>query len=1099
MTLRLAQASRSRSNRRTKLRRSNNTMTSASIKRGFILTWLCCFLCATTAYALDPTKAITQYVHDVWTNKNGLPQSSILCMTQTRDGYLWLGTFEGLARFDGVRFTVFDKSNTKALPSRWITTLAEDQEGSLWIGTDGSGLIRYKDREFTNLTEQYKLALGDINKILPDQDGSLWIGSAQGLHQFKSGKLTTWTTQEGLSHNQVLTLHKDKSGQLWVGTYAGVDRFANGRFTHFSARDGLAPGRVRAICEDHNGALWFGTRGSEDLSKGGLTSFKEGKFKSYALQGESLFGAVASILEDSDGSLWIGTYYRGLYRFRNGRFDAYSNKDSLTDDDVPSLYEDHEGSLWVGSYIGLNRLRDASFIVYDKTNGLPHNIVGSIYEDRQGAIWIASGYNGLTRFQNGVFTNFTTKDGLASNEILAIREDHSGQLWVGTRSGLKRYQNGRFVNHPAIATLKNKSVHALEFTPSGDLWIGTSGGLFLLQQNKLIPFLSSKELGADLADVLYLDREQNLWIGTDRTVLKLHNRELQNITPEIGTPINADAFYEDGEGFIWIGMSDALYRYKNGKLAACRAQDGLFEDAAFCILEDSQGNFWTSGNKAIYRIVRQDLMDFADGKIQSLKYVTYGIADGLKNSETAGGAWKTRDGKLWFPTIAGAAVIDPAKLRRNELPPPVIIEQAIADSTRFSLAQSQSLAAGTQNLEFQYAGLSLVAAEKNQYKYQLVGYDKAWIDAGNRRTAYYTNLPPGNYTFRVIAANNDGVWNATGAAYSFSLKPYFWQTWWFYGLCIGGFVLAGFGLNNLRTKRVMAHEREKSQLKIAELRLEKSQVQAKALEAEHNRKTQELEEARRLQLSMLPKGNVRLERLEITGAMRTATEVGGDYYDFLPLPDGRYCVVIGDATGHGMSAGLIVGMVKMGLTSRLQAQPELQPMIEDLNAALKQSLAHRGVGMCLGATIIDPVTLAVELCSNGMPYPYHFKRADGSLHPIVLKAQPLGFLKRVNVPTATLQLQTGDALIWVSDGFEERMNAHNEEWGSQQVAAALTEICRRETSGEEIARELIAACDGASDGRNNNDDMTVVIVKVLSDGQSTNSPRTDAETQGKLQ
>jgi serine phosphatase RsbU (regulator of sigma subunit) len=229
---------------------------------------------------------------------------------------------------------------------------------------------------------------------------------------------------------------------------------------------------------------------------------------------------------------------------------------------------------------------------------------------------------------------------------------------------------------------------------------------------------------------------------------------------------------------------------------------------------------------------------------------------------------------------------------------------------------------------------------------------------------------------------------------------------------------------------------------------------------------------------MLPKGNLRLDRLEITGAMRTATEVGGDYYDFLPLPDGRYCVVIGDATGHGMSAGLIVGMVKMGLTSRLQAQANLQPMIEDLNAALKQSLTHRGVGMCLGATIIDPVTLAVELCSNGMPYPYHF--TNGSLRAIELKAQPLGFLKRVNVPIATLQMQAGEALIWVSDGFEERMNASGELWGTEQVAAALTEICQRETSGEAIARELLAACDRASDRRSNDDDMTIVVMKVLS-------------------
>lgn len=275
-------------------------------------------------------------------------------------------------------------------------------------------------------------------------------------------------------------------------------------------------------------------------------------------------------------------------------------------------------------------------------------------------------------------------------------------------------------------------------------------------------------------------------------------------------------------------------------------------------------------------------------------------------------------------------------------------------------------------------------------------------------------------------------------------------------------------------KRMLMNVAGQTALALENSRLIEQKIE---IEAEHNRKTQELEEARRLQLSMLPKGNVKLDRLEITGAMRTATEVGGDYYDFLPLPDGRYCVVIGDATGHGMSAGLIVGMVKMGLTSRLQTAPNLQPMIEDLNAALKQSLAHRGVGMCLGATMIDPVTLQVELCSNGMPFPYHF--TNGTLRALELKAQPLGFLKRVNVPTATLQLQPGEALIWVSDGFEERMNARHEEWGTEQVAAALTEICAWEASGAAMARELIAACDRASDGRSNDDDMTIVVITAL--------------------
>ena len=1054
-------------------------MNSVFLKRRFVLTCLFGWLCAAPVFALDPTKAITQYVHDVWTNKDGLPQNSIYCMVQTRDGYLWIGTYEGLVRFDGLRFTVFDRSNTKALPHKRITALAEDREGALWIGTYNGGLVRLKNGEFTQVSAQLGLALGEVGDIFSDRDGSLWIGSATGLHRFQAGKLTTWTKKNGLSHDFVLSIFRDKSDRLWVGTLTGLDQFKEGQFIHFSTKDGLTPGRVFAFCEDRKGSLWIGTIDANDTSQGGLNEFKDGTFKTYSLPNGEAFGPAGAILEDRDGNLWIGTNYRGLYRFQNGTFTSYSTKDSLSDNGVTVLCEDREGSLWVGTFIGLNRLRDSNFTIYDKTTGLSDNLITRIFEDRTGTIWLGTAYGGLNRYKEGVFSSFSTKAGLSQTEILRIQEDRKGDLWVSSGGGLYRFQHGRFVNTFAENDSKYM-VRAWLLDAQDRFWVGTDQqGLLMLQENKLIPYLSKGELPSNRVLALHLDRKENLWISTDNGLCQFSNGKLKNFTAEIGYPIHADTFYEEND-ILWIGTEGhGLFRYKEGKFVTCRAKDGLFDDSVFSILDDGQGNFWMTSNKGIFRAARQDLIDFAAGKIQVIKSVSYGIADGLKNNESSGGAYRTKDGKLWFPTIAGAAVIDPANIRYNKLLPPVVIEQAIADGATFSLDQPQQLVAGTQNLEFHYAGLSLVAAEKNQYKYQLVGYDKTWVDAGNRRTAYYTNLRPGNYTFRVIASNNDGVWNETGASYSFSLKPYFWQTWWFYGMCIGGIGLAGFGLNNLRTRLVMAREREKTQLKIAELRLEKTQMQAQVIEAENNRKTQELEEARRLQLSMLPKGNVQLERIEITGAMRTATEVGGDYYDFLPMPDGRNCVVIGDATGHGMSAGLIVGMVKMGLTSRLQAHPKLQPMIEDLNTALKQSLTHRGVGMCLGATMIDPTTLQVELCSNGMPFPYHF--TNGALRAIELKAPPLGFLKRVNVPTARLQLQTGDALIWVSDGFEERMNARNEEWGAEQVVAALTAICQRESAGEAIARELIAACDRAADGRSNDDDMTIVVIKVLSE------------------
>jgi ligand-binding sensor domain-containing protein/serine phosphatase RsbU (regulator of sigma subunit) len=1052
-------------------------------RRQFVLAgWLCWLLCGTNVFALDPTKAITQYVHDVWSTNEGLPGNSVMAIAQTRDGYLWFGTYEGLVRFDGIRFTVFDETNTPEIKYRFFYALCADKDGGLWSGTLGKELLHYKDGKFTRYPLPNQSPSNGISRIYQDRTGRIWVVANDEFYRYEQGRFLPIPPPVNRSDNFQRPIYQDSTNTLWTGGKEGLFQFKDENFVPAEIGQRYSLRNVDAIYEDRNGALWIGAQVGTSAQRA-LLQCKDGQCRSYGKKEGFTFNGLTAILEDHDGNLWMSNYGSGVLRFRDGKFTPFTTKEALSDDAVNALFEDQEGNLWMGTEARLNRLRDGKFSAITQVDGLPHDSIISVYEDREGRIWLGSWGGGLSQFKAGRITNYAVKDGLASQVVTTLRQDKRGNLWVGTNNGLNLFQQGKIKTYAKKDGLTDRAIWAIQEDHKGALWFGTADGLFRLAEGRFRQFTTEDGLAGQSIISLLEDRQGTLWIGTTSGLNQFREGKLTSFNSPSAPQVQVKTLYEDQEGYLWIGMQGqrvGLFRYKDGQFTQYTTKDGLFDDVVYSILEDEQGNFWMSSGRGIFRTSRQGLQDFAAGKSKTITCTAYDVTDGLLNRECNAGpeaGRKTRDGRLWFGTYKGVVVIDPANIRYNKLPPPVVIEQAIADNATFSLAQPQQLAAGTQNLEFQYAGLSLVAAEKNQYKYQLVGYDKAWIEAGNRRTAYYTNLRPGNYTFRVIASNNDGVWNETGAAYSFSLKPYFWQTWWFYGLCIGGIGLAGFGLNNLRTKRVMAREREKTQLKIAELRLEKAQVQAQAIEAENNRKTQELEEARRLQLSMLPKGNVQLERLEITGTMRTATEVGGDYYYFLPLPDGRYCVVIGDATGHGMSAGLIVGMVKMGLTSRLQAQPQLTPMIEDLNTALKQSLTHRGVGMCLGATILDPVTLQVELCSNGMPFPYHF--TNGALRAIELKAQPLGFLKRVNVPTATLQLQTGEALIWVSDGFEERMNPCNEEWGSEQVAAALTEICQREHSGEAIAKALIAACDRASDGRSNDDDMTIVVVKAM--------------------
>jgi len=1042
-------------------------------KKRFILTGLFLGLCAARAFALDPKLALNQYLMDAWTTENGLPQNSVQAILQTREGYLWLGTQEGLVRFDGVRFTVFNKANTPELKDENIRALCEDEGGNLWIGTDNGHLLRSKNGELTSV----HLFQGRVATIIKDQVGSLWIGAGNaGLARFQHGQLTTWSTQQGLLHNSVNSIYEDKAGRLWIGTDAGLSELRAGKFTHYTTQQGLAPGRVFALAEDQDGTLWIGT-GIGKSKQGGLTEFRKGQFKVWGTRDGYPGYAVNRLLTDNAGGLWLGTD-GGLYRLRDHQLTGLS-RDHLPDDQIRALYEDREGSLWIGTLSGgLIRLRNSRFTHYWQSDGLTLDDVTAIRSGQDGSVWVGTS-DGLNRIKDGRITQLTRRDGLLDNYINDIFADWMGNVWLATEGGVSRWQNGRLQSWTTRDGLSSDSVSSFSQDQSGTVYIGTGIGLDRYKDGKISPYLKTEE---PLYRWSYLlTRQNNELVAGDYYGGLAFVREGKLIfSPrQEGYPDLINHLYEDQDGCLWISTNNSggLFRLKEGRFTRITVKDGLFQNTPNSILEDQQGNFWFGSNFGIFRVARQELHDFADGKIGAVHSISYDTTDGMKSRECNEGAARMSDGRLWFATVKGVAIIDPANLYPNTVPPPVVIEGVTVDGAQYPGNVAARFAAGSHRFEFHYTGLSLLVPQKVRFKYKLEGYDKEWVDAETRRTAYYTNIPPGNYTFRVMAANNDGVWNEQGAAFTFYQKPYFWQTWWFIGLCVLGLVGSGAGLNRIRTKRSVLREREKTQLKIAELRLEKTQMQAQAIEAENTRKSQELEEARRLQLSMLPKGNVQLERIEITGAMRTATEVGGDYYDFLPLPDGRYCVVIGDATGHGMSAGLIVGMVKMGLTGRLQARPDLKPMMEDLNAALRQSLTHRGVGMCLGAVMIDPATLDAELCSNGMPFPYHF--TNGALRAIELKAQPLGFLKRVNVPTATLQLQSGDALIWVSDGFEERMNARNEEWGTEQVAAALTEICQREMSGEAMARELIAACDRVADGRNNDDDMTIVIVKAI--------------------
>ena len=749
------------------------------------------------------SRPTADYIHDVWGTDEGLPQSSITDIVQTRDGYLWLGTFGGLARFDGIKFTVFDSGNTKELKSSRIFTLYEDADGVLWIGTERGGLTRYLDGRFKTYTTRDGLPSDNVGGIYRDKAGVLWVGTEGGVTSFIEGEFRTYTERDGLPGKSAAQFIEDAEGALWVGTPDGLARLRDGRFTSFTVEDGLPGNDILDLCITGDGSLWIATGN-------GLTHFSGGKFRNYLVQKNTFNAAVTALFEDRAGTLWVGTA-KGLYRMVNNELTPYGAVEGLSDKSVLSINGDREGNIWVGTNIGgLNRLKPARLSVYGENQGLELENIVPITEDAEGNIWMGLTCGGLARLRDGKFKVYTKEDGLPNTCVWSLLAEPDGTLWLGTwNDGLTRYKGERFVTfNRENSGLSGNVVLAIFRDRQGTLWVGTANGLSRLSGERFVAY--HKEDGLVSEDVRFIteDRAGALWVGTTGGLSRFEGGKFTNYTVENGLSNNfVRAVYEDRDGVVWVGTyGGGLSRFKDGKFVHCRSENGLLDDVVSRILEDENGNLWMSGNRGIFRIRRSELNDFAEGRASSVNSISYGVNDGMASRETNGGGqpagWKARDGRLWFPTVKGAVVIDPSQSLINELPPPVVIERVLANKSPVERPAKIELPPGNADLEIQYTGLSFVAPEKVRFKYRLEGYDKDWTEAGGRRTAYYTNIPPGSYRFRVIAANNDGVWNTEGAALEVIAVPPFWKTWWFYALEIAVAGLVVYSLYRLRLSRL---------------------------------------------------------------------------------------------------------------------------------------------------------------------------------------------------------------------------------------------------------------------------------------------------------
>lgn len=773
------------------------------------------------------TAALTaagQYSFDTWTTDNGLPQNGVRQITQTPDGYLWFTTFDGLVRFDGVRFRTFNKSNTKGIINNRFTGIFADTDGTVYATTMEDGVLTiYRDSEFRSLTSDQvpghyisrieRSGSGELRFLVEDgdrmrkswyrlsgetfefvekeaapaadlalaaKDGVVWKLAANGATEVR-GASSSFAEADLSRVNFRLNAFADNSGGLWLGENK-VFHVRGGQVRVFGESDGLPPDSIyHSFWQEPDESVWFASGGASS-SGIGLVRYKDGKLSFWGAE-QGLSGAsIQDVFHDREGNTWLATTY-GLSRRRKQIINSYSKKDGLDHSEIYPLLRAKSGDVWIGSSKGLSLYRDGRFNPVELRSA-PSAKPGD-------PVW---------------------RDGLMS--VQSLFEDSNGRLWVGLNGGIFLVKDG-----VAEMLLNGSHVHAIHSDSDGNVWAATNKGLLRFRDYKLTDQFSANDgLPNEFMTFVYEDTKGSMWFGGYGGLSKFEDGRFTNFTRNEGLVGNyVRTIYEDAQGALWIGTYDeGLSRFKDGKFVNYKEENGLFNSGVFAIEEDERGNFWISSNRGIYRVNRQELEDFADGKIAKFNSVGYGKSDGMLSNECNGGrqpaSLRDEQGRFWFPTQDGVSILDPRLDESNPLPPTVVIEDVLVEREPVDARAGLTVDAGKRDVEIHYTGISLIKSDQVKFQYMLEGHDEGWIDADTRRVANYSYLPPGDYRFLVKAANSDGIWTERPAVLNVQLKPFFYQTYTFYALAILGSALLLFGIWRLSIYQLRARERKLAHL-----------------------------------------------------------------------------------------------------------------------------------------------------------------------------------------------------------------------------------------------------------------------------------------------
>ncbi len=769
-----------------------------SARHAFVLLWL--LLTAASQPGVARTAALrpSQWMLDNWDTTEGLPEATVQTLARTADGYLWLGTEDGLARFDGVRFSILTHANQSTLPDNYISALYVDRRQRLWIGTH-AGISIIEQGAMVSASRLPGLAHADVRAFAEDGSGTLWIGTRTGLISIDPATNAPIDRSRALHDDRIQALSVDAAGVLWVGTADGLERFDGRNFERMDL-DGDRDASITAILAETEGTVWVGT------GKGALYRRVTDHFVMAIAPGQ--FGSeIKALTRDRDRRLWIGLQGGGLIRESAGDFSRFTNN-RFSEGDALALLQDPEGNLWVGTGNGLWRLREPKFPTWGEPEGLPGRVAWTVAPRGPGGLWVGTD-RGLSIFSDDRLVNLPAPVGFEKFRVRSVLEDR-GDVFVGTQgAGMYHLDSSTLELAPRIDGIRGRSVYALCKDRLGQVWVGTDEGIFIINKGSAAPATNRLGIaGKTTVRIIHEDAAGGMWIATETDGLFLVRQSgVQRFTTADGLPHDwVTAIHEDERGVIWLGTANGLALWRSGRIVSLARFGSPLNDFVAAVLEDDTHRLWISQSHGLAAISRTELDALIDHNRDSFEARTYTETDGLRSAEFATGntspAARTGDGRLWFAGIKGIVMIDPPNVAANALPPPVHIEAVTVDGKPSRVTDGTEFPPGLMQWEFKYTALSLVSAKQVLFRYRLEGFDKDWIFAGTRRTAYYSQLPPGSYDFRVIASNNDGVWNTVGDRVHFVVKPYFYQTLWFLCLCGIAAVAVIVSWHSLRTRHL---------------------------------------------------------------------------------------------------------------------------------------------------------------------------------------------------------------------------------------------------------------------------------------------------------